>query len=73
MKRFYRPTTLGLALAEAAIKAAPKVEHANESNWITRRVLGNLDREHIGVVSEASTNAHLSFKTAQQLKKDGVL
>jgi hypothetical protein len=68
-----RPTSLGMALATAASTKAGSITTANESNWITRRIIGNLDRDGLGVVHEPAVNAHLSFRTAQKLKEEGII
>ena len=68
-----RPTGMALAFVNAAVKAAEFVRKADESNWVTRRVIGNLDRENFGIVREPSHNAKLSYRTAQELKAKGVI
>ena len=70
MSSHYRPTTMGLALCTVALKST--AEKADESNWIQRRVLLNMDRNNFAVVKE-NNNAHLKFKTAQKLKSEGIL
>lgn len=68
-----RPSGMALAFVNAATKAAEFVRKADETNWVTRRVIGNMDRENFGIIKEPSHNAHLSYRTAQQLKAKGVL
>ena len=60
-----RPTTLGAALAMAALK----VDHTTvkPDNWVARRVAINMDTTRLGVRREPAFNAHLSFKTAKRL------
>lgn len=68
-----RPTTIGLALANAALKTAPKIKKMDESNWVTRRVVSNLDSTKLGITTERAVNAHLSYRTAQRLAAGGIL
>jgi hypothetical protein len=72
-KPLVRPTSFGLALANAAIQAASTVRKMDESNWITRRVIQNLERDNLGIVREPSTNLHLKYKTAKELQARGVI
>lgn len=68
---FYRPTTMGLALAQAALKKDQNVK-PNESNWVQRRIALNLDRNGLGVIKEQE-QVHLKYKTAQKLKSEGII
>lgn len=65
-----RPTNMALAFLNAAVPTL-KASGAR-APWTARRVAVNADRE-IGTVTERGINAHLSHKTAEALKKQGVL
>ena len=53
---------------QAQAHSADKVDHAP---WVARRVA--LNQSHIGLKAEPSWNARLSFRTAEYLKKQGIL
>lgn len=72
MAAIKRPSSVGLAMADAALKLASRIKKAEPNNWIPRRVLLNMDRENIGVVTEHEQQ-RLSFKTAQKLKAQGII
>lgn len=64
-----RPTNMALAFLNAAVPCL-KASGAR-APWTARRVAVNADRE-IGNAVERD-NIHLSFKTAETLKKQGVI
>jgi hypothetical protein len=66
-----RPTTFGLALAQAVMNG-PRIEKAGEHNWISRRVAINIEREGMGVVKEQE-QVRLSHRTAAKLKAAGYI
>lgn len=73
--KMYVPTAVGLALANAAFRHAltTKNPKADQSNWITRKVLIDTEEEAVGMRRINSTNARLKHGTAEKLKANGVL
>lgn len=65
-----RPTNMALAFLNAA--APCLIASGARAPWTARRVADNADRE-IGMKTERSINAHLSHKTAETLKKQGII
>jgi hypothetical protein len=70
MNQITRPTNMALAFLLAAVPCL-KASGAR-GPWTARRVAVNADRE-IGTTTERAINAHLSHKTAETLKKQGVI
>lgn len=68
-KYLIRPTSVGLALAKAAIKH----DNNKKDNWVARRVQMNMEDTKLGTKAEPAWNAHLSKRTADHLKEVGVL
>jgi hypothetical protein len=73
MSTMYRATTMGLALATAAIKRSKKVDPNSAGEDATRMVLYRMDNTELGVKKERGTNAHLKHSTAKKLRANGVL
>lgn len=69
INRVYRPTSVGLALAEASLK----VDTKQPENWVARRALYMADHTKLGVTSDTSGNAKLKYSTAQKLKAQGII
>lgn len=65
-----RPTNMALAFLIAAVPCLNA--SGARAPWTARRVAVNADRE-IGQHIEPRWNAHLSHRTAEMLKKQGVL
>lgn len=70
MNSITRPTNMALAFLNAA--APCLIAAGARAPWTARRVAVNADRE-IGIVTERGINAHLSHKTSEILKKQGVI
>lgn len=67
VKMQYRPTAVGLAFFNMA-------NSVHNHNRVTRNVLEKVARnEREFCVREPAWNAHLSFKTAQELQQAGIL
>ena len=67
MKTMYRPTVMGLAFYNMAQQI---VNH----NRVSAQVRNNVKiREREFMVREPEWNAHLSFKTAKELKEQGII
>ena len=73
MSTILRPTSLGLALAQAAL------QQRKQDHWVARRVVMQMEDPRVkpgqlppGVTREHES-VHLSFRTAQTLKYKGVL
>lgn len=69
-QNFDRPTNMAHAFLNAAVPCL-KASGAR-APWVARRVAINAGRE-VGTTRERGINAHLSHKTAEQLKKQGVI
>ena len=70
----YRPTALGLALGEAALKdlMAGKVK-PDQSTWVQRQVLEKMDNQpSVGLIQERE-RVSLKHSTAKKLQAKGVL
>jgi hypothetical protein len=73
MNSIFRPSTMGLAFVEAAVKQQGSITKPTKDNWLPRRVALNMDRNGLGVIRQPAWNAHLSFQTAKKLKAAGIL
>jgi hypothetical protein len=69
INKVYRPTSMGAALAMAAMK----VDHQQPGNWVARRTLYNAEHTKLGVTADQSGNAKLKYSTAKKLEKAGIL
>jgi hypothetical protein len=63
MSHLFRPTSVGLAFVEAAMK---HLHEGPKAPWTARRVMLNTERDGMGVVREQE-RINLSHKTASQL------
>ena len=73
MSTIYTATTMGMALANAALKRAQKVDPNAVGEDATRMVLYRMEHTELGVKKQRGTNAHLKHSTAEKLKSAGVL
>ena len=69
INKVYRPTSMGLAFVDAAVKAGTK----GTKQWVVRRVVMNAEHTKIGVTADVSGNAKLKFSTAKKLQAAGIL
>ena len=69
INKVYRPTSMGLAFVDAAVKVGTK----GTEQWVARRVVVNAEHTRIGVTADVSGNAVLKYSTAKKLQAAGIL